>query len=60
MLKADPNMQEEQYQKQLDASITAIGYLRQYFVTINQLGRMAQNSLDSDQQTREELLAEAV
>lgn len=60
ILKADPEMQDEKYQKQLNNSITAIGSLRQYFRGIIQLGRMAQRSIADDELTREELLAEAV
>lgn len=58
ILKADPEMQKEEYQKQLDNSIIAIGGLRQYFRTVMQLGRMAERSISDDERTREELLAE--
>jgi len=57
LLKADPALQSVEDQKQLDNSITAIGYLRQYFITVNQVGRMSEKSLDADQETQEELLA---
>jgi len=60
ILKADPEMQEAKYQDQLDKSIIAIGHLRQYLRTVMQMGRMAERSIKDDEQTREELLAEAV
>lgn len=60
LLKADPEMQDAKFQKQLDDSIIAIGVLRQYFRSVIQLGRMAQRSIEDDEKTREELLAEAV
>lgn len=60
LLKADPEMQEDKYQNQLDNSIIAIGTLRQYFRSIMQLGRMAERSIKDDETTREELLAEEI
>ena len=60
ILKADPEMQEAKYQDQLDKSIVAIGQLRQYFRSIMQMGRMAERSIRDDEETRQELLAEAV
>jgi len=60
LLKADPEMQDEKYQKQLNDSIIAIGVLRQYFRSVIQLGRMAERSIEDDENTRQELLAEAV
>ncbi len=60
LMLAEPAMQEETSQEMLQKQITAIGYLRQYFITINQMGRMAQKSLTDDEETREALLAEDV
>lgn len=60
ILKADPEMQEAKFQDQLDKGIIAVGQLRQYFRTIMQIGRMAERSIRDDEQTRQELLAEAV
>ena len=60
LLKADPNIQDEASQKMLDNTIIAIGYLRQYFTTVMQLGRMAQHSLAADEETKQELLAEGI
>jgi len=57
LLKADPALQSVEDQKQLDNSITAIGYLRQYFITINQIGRMSEKTLNDDQEAQEEILA---
>ena len=58
LLKADPNMQDAEAQKSLDNQIIAIGYLRQYFTTIMQLGRMAEQEVKANESTREEILAE--
>jgi len=57
LTKADPGMQNETEQQQLNNAITAIGYLRQYFITTNQLGRMSTKAIEDDKLTREELLA---
>ena len=60
LLKAEPNMQSEQAQEEILKSMDAIGELRQYFRTIMAVGGAAERSLAADEQTREELLAEAV
>jgi len=60
LLKADLAMQGEEEQKQIDNSINAIGYVRQYFNTIIQMGLMAERALVADQETHSELLNEAV
>ncbi len=38
----------------------AIGALRQYLETLAQLAGMAQKSIEADEQTRDELLAEGL
>lgn len=58
VLKADPSMLEDKEQKQIDIAINAIGPFRQYLRTIMQFGFMAEQALNNDQQTREELLEE--
>lgn len=58
LLKADPSLQKDEDQNQIMNQINAIGYVRQYFNTIMQLGRMAERSLEADENTREELLGE--
>ena len=58
LLKADPSMSADSDQSLILKSIDSIGFLRQYFTTIMQLGRMAERSIEADQTTREELLAE--
>ena len=58
LLKADMNYQTEESQKQIDNSIIAIGYLRQYLSSLIQLGTMAENSIASDEATLEELHSE--
>jgi len=60
LLKADPAMQGESEANQISKSIDAIGYLRLYLHTIMQRGIAMENSLKADENTREELLAEAL
>jgi len=58
LLKADPSMQDEKEQSQIDKSINAIGYVRLYFHTIMQLGLQMERTIAEDEKTREELLSE--
>lgn len=58
LVRADPNMQDEEHQKAIDQAIVSIGGFRQYINTIMQLGSMAERALKDDQETREEILAE--
>ena len=60
LLKADASMAKDSDQNLILKSIDSIGFLRQYFTTIMQLGRMAERSIEEDQLTREELLAEGL
>jgi hypothetical protein len=60
LLKADPGMQSVEDQAQIVKAIDAIGSLRQYFITLGQLGSMAQKSISDCEESREELLAEGV
>jgi len=60
LLKSDPNMQSDEQQKALDNAIIGIGQLRQHFITINQFGRMAAQSIAEDEETLDELREEAV
>lgn len=59
-LKADPNMQGIDSQKAILTQMDAIGALRQYLETLAQLAGMAQKSIEADEQTRDELLAEGL
>ena len=59
-LKADPNMQSSDSQKAILIQMDAIGALRQYLETLAQLAGMAQKSIEADEQTRNELLAEGL
>ena len=59
-LKADPNMQSSDSQKAILTQMDAIGALRQYLETLAQLAGMAQKSIEADEQTRDELLAEGL
>jgi len=58
LLRADDSMQDDESQKSINNQMIAIGYLRQYFQTIMQLGNMATNALKADEATREEILEE--
>jgi len=58
LLRAEPSMQDEVSRKVIDDQITAIGYLRQYFITIKQLGRMSEKALKDDEAELESILAE--
>lgn len=58
LLLADPSCQDEEIQKDIHNQMIAIAYLRRYFVGINQMGRTAIASLEADEQTQEEILAE--
>ena len=59
-LKADPNMQGSDSQKAILTQMDAIGALRQYLETLAQLAGMAQKSIEADEHTRDELLAEGL
>lgn len=58
LMRADPAMQADSDQKAINKQIDAVGYLRQYFVTLMHIGRMAEKTLADDENTREELLQE--
>ena len=60
LLRADHNFQSDEDQKQLLAAIDAIGRFKMYCNTIMVMGRRAERDLEASEQTREELLAEAV
>ena len=59
LLKADPSMQSERDQKEIDNNIIAIGYLRQYLSTLVQLGYKAEREVVDAEQAREEIVAES-
>jgi len=58
LLRAAPAMQTEERQIELNNDLTAIGYLKQYFVAIMQEGMTAERAIDADEKTREEILSE--
>jgi hypothetical protein len=60
LLKADPSLSKPEDQVMLDHSIIAIGQLRQYFLMINAMGQQALKAKEYDEETRQELLAEAI
>jgi len=57
LIKAEPSMNSEEDQREIDKSIIAIGYFRQYLNTIMQMGKMSQKAMVDDVETRAELLA---
>lgn len=59
-LKADSNMQSIELQKSILLQIDAIGSLSAYFSTLRTRAAMAVNAISSDEETRDELLAEGV
>lgn len=59
-LKADPNMQSEQSQKSITTQMDAIGNLSQYLATLQFKVGMAHKAKASDEEMRDELLAEAL
>lgn len=60
LLKADPSQQADHSQTTIVKQIDSIGFLRQYFVAVMQIGRLSQRAIVDDEQTKQELLAEAV
>ena len=60
LLKADPSQDSDVCQDRIIKQIDSIGLLRQYFIAIMQIGRLSQRAMTDDEQTKEELLAEAV
>ena len=59
-LKADPNMQTQERQQSILLQMDAIGSLNQYFNTLYMRATMANKAIVSDEQMRDELLAEGV
>lgn len=59
-LKADPSMQKEENQAAIIKQMDAIGALAQYFNTVFQFAQMAKKNLASDEEMRDELLAEGL
>jgi len=59
MVRAEPAMATDEHQDNINNALIAIGHLNQYLNAIMQMGTMAQRAMEADQDTREELLAEA-
>lgn len=59
-LKADNNMQSVESQKSIVAQMDAIGNLSQYFATLQFKAGMAHKAKASDEEMRDELLAEGL
>jgi len=58
LLKSDPSMQSDDDQKSIDNIILAIGQLRQYFIKVNHLGRMATQAITDNEEEKDMLLNE--
>jgi len=58
LLKAEPSMQDAESQLQITKSIDSIGYLRQYFNTIMQFGKMSLKAIEDHKDTHAELMVE--
>jgi len=58
LAKADPALQEDAQQEQLDKMIHGVGWFRQYLHKIIQMGLQAKRTLPEHEQTREEILSE--
>ena len=58
LLKADPNMQTDERQQDILKEINAIGFFRQYLITINSMGQNALQAIKDAEQVKEELLME--
>lgn len=59
-LKADPMMQTPEFQASIVKQIDAIGFLAQYFITIDQKHGIAVNQVKSIDAMREDLLEHGV
>lgn len=59
-LKGSPGMQAENIQKMIDQQLTSVAGLKQFFINIFQEGQNAKISVESDEATREALLAEGL
>jgi hypothetical protein len=57
-LKASPNMQSPDMQKSIVAQMDAIGSLSQYFTAVFQQASIASKAIASDEEARDEILAE--
>jgi len=58
LLRADPSQQDEAAQATINKQLDSIGFLRQYFIAVNQIGAMAEKAIQDDERTREDILAE--
>jgi hypothetical protein len=59
LMRAEPNVQNEQEQALLNKMIDAVGFFRQYLNKIYQFGNHAKSAIEAHRQTRTELMDEA-
>ncbi len=60
LLKADDQFQTEERQQKMNNSINAIGHFHQYLLKIEKLGLMAQQAIEEQRNTRDEIMKEVV
>lgn len=58
LARAEPIMQTQEHQDQLNKLIDGVGYFRQYLNKIYQFGRQSQQAIKADQETLTELMNE--
>lgn len=59
-LKSDQNFQTPERQQSIVSQIDAIGALNQYFQTVFHKSALARKAIESDEETRDEILAEEI
>lgn len=59
-LKSHPDYQTAELQKAIEVQMDSIGTLSQYFTTVQSNAAIAAKTLEDDEATRDELLAEGV
>jgi hypothetical protein len=57
LLKADPNMQDENNSKNLDKIITGIGEFYQYLNRVEILGKMSERAIMENSRVRQDILS---
>jgi len=57
-LKGDPSMQSAEYQVNIVKQMDAISALNQYFQTVFHRASLAEKAIESDEEARNEILAE--
>mgnify|MGYP001545770471 FL=1 len=58
LARADPGLQDDNNQRQVDKMIDGVGYFRQYLNKIYQFGHHAERAIDDHRKTRDEIQQE--